>query len=153
MRVGCLYNLPAGGSGLAEAEVILDCSYDPCWEVVAAGSLDVVAGSTTNAYSALCAPLVALGAEKWKCAFVVTSVTGLCQTRLTYRDGDVSKDNMGAWATTFDAWRGTGEANTGVLSPTVANDMWTQPGLQYALSSGSTPGTASVAYVLAAKRS
>lgn len=43
MRVGCLYNLPVGGSGLGEAEVILECSYDQCWDVVAAGS---VAGPT-----------------------------------------------------------------------------------------------------------
>lgn len=152
MRVGVTFGLAAGQSGLGEAEVILECAYDQCWEIVGAGTVALSVTGTGNQFAVATPALPTLNTEKVKAAFIVTGLTANFQSRLATRNGTTSKDELGGWSTTFDAWRGSGEANTGVLSPTVGSDMWVQLGIQYALSSGPAVGNATISYVIIAKR-
>lgn len=111
----------------------------------------LLATSTADAFFVVTGWLPALQAEKLKLALVCSSLTGNFQYRVCYRLATTSTQDPGAWTTAFDQWRTAGEACTGMLTPAGGSDMWIQVGIQYALSSGSALGQASVSAVVAAK--
>lgn len=152
IRFGVMYNLSSGTFG--RGDVTYQCSYAQCGQVLGATSVQLETSSTTEKYQVLTGWLPAIMAKKVMLAVVCASRSGNIQWRAAYRTATTSPEIPSAWSTTFDAngYRADGEFNTGEITPTVANEMWVQFGLQYNLSSGSALGTAAFQVSTAVRR-
>lgn len=151
MRVGLAYSL-SEGSTLGQGDVTLEMSYAACGSVLGSwmGSLTTV--TDVDAFVAITEWIPALQADKVMVAFVARSLAGNFRYRLCYRTATTSAEDGGSWSTTFDAWRTAGEANTTELALTIGGSMYVQFGIQYALSSGSALGQATISAAVAVRR-
>ena len=152
IRYGAAIDLSAAGDP-GQADVALDVTDDACGSPIGTATLALSTTTTANAFAAVTPWVPAQHAAKIRAAIVISGLSGNFQCRLAYRTAATSKEAPGAWSTTFDTWRtADGEANTGDLSPTSANEMWIQFGVQHALSSGAALGQAIVSVALTGRK-
>lgn len=152
IRFGVAASLTQAGSP-GQADVSLDSATDACGQLVGTTTVSPVTYSTTNGFVPVTGWLPALAVEKLRATIVISGLVGNFQCRLAYRVATTSKETPGAWSTTFDAWRtADGEYNTGDLTPTTGSDMWVQVGLQFANSSGTAVGQATVTSAVHARK-
>jgi len=153
VRFGIAHRLSAGTASLGQTDCGLQVGYESCGGVIGGTTLALKTSTTEDCYSPVSGFLPAMTVDRIMASIVTTSSSGNFQCRLAYRTATASQSVPGAWSTTFDAWHaGDGEWNTGLLTPTLANDMWVQIGLQYALSSGTSPGQGTVSVLSAVRK-
>lgn len=151
VRYGVAYSVSSGNLGQADVELaVVD---DGCGEQIGQASVVLSALSTTDSYYVLTGWVPALLAAKVKAALVTSGIVGNFRFRLAYRKATTSTQAPGAWTTTWDAWRSAEEeVNTGELDVDAADSMWVQFAIQYALSSGSSLGSATISVGLGARK-
>jgi hypothetical protein len=110
--------------------------------LIAPWSGHLVATTTTSQFVPIARWMPAPSVVTFAGTYILTSVTGNFQMRLTYRTAATSPDNADAWASGFGSFIPSGEDNTGELTPTTTGKMWIQLGVEYSLSAGTTPGNA-----------
>lgn len=138
-----------------KADVALSFAYRQLGRLLAPWSGHLVAVSTTNQFVPITGWMPAMSVVKFAATYVVASLTGNFQVKLTYRTATTSPESPDAWDTTGlgSLVSANTEDNSGELTPTTTGKMWIQLGLMYSLSSGSTPGQADVMVLPAVRES
>ena len=151
VRYGVAYSVSSGGLGQADVELaVVD---DGCGDSLGTTSATLVTMSGTNAYFVITGWVPALTAAVVKAAIIITGLTGNFQCRLAWRAANTSTEAPGAWSDSFDAWHTSNtELCTGELQPGASTDMWVQFAIQYALSSGSSLGSATVSTTIGGRK-
>ena len=153
VRFGVAHKLSLGTASLGQTDVELQVSYESCGGIIDGTTLALMADTTEDRFAPVGRWIPAMTVDRVMAAIVATSESGDFQCRLAYRTATTSQNEPGAWSTAFDAWHvGSGEWNTTLLTPTLANDMWIQFGIQYALTTGTSLGQATVSVATAVRK-
>jgi len=153
IRFGVAQKLSSGAATLGQTDVLLQVGYESCGALVGSATLALKTRTTEDCFTPVSQWLPAMTVDRIMAAIVATSESGEFRCRLAYRTASASKNVASAWSTTFDAWHtGPGEWNTGLLTPVLANDMWVQVGIQYALATGTALGQATVSVAAAVRK-